>query len=306
MKRMMLYLAAVTAIFATACKKEKIDPLKPTITWESNAGFAQVELTNALDAVVTVNAPGKFQDMKLVLNLGAYNILANQYIKLESNKSKSGSNPVLDLVADDSSANLLGGLGMRVGASLKDRDQLQLDLKKILERILLGQVVDNNTSFAIEVRATDQANNTVSKTAKFHFTAAPAITWDKNASFGEVVLDPGNKVDCKVKIQAPGKIESLTVKLEDGADPTLVTFIKNRTTDKSTTMDLVNDSEVSLALKDYFPTPASITGKDQVVLDFGFMYERYYDMNPSLNTYTLTVKDKNGKETVVQLKFRKN
>ena len=303
---MMLYLAAVTTIFTTACKKEKIDPTKPSIEWTANAGFAQVEMTNALDAVVTLNAPGKFQDVKLVLNLGAYNLLANQYIKIETNKSKGGSNPVLDLVADDSSVNLLGGLGMRVGASLKNSDQLQLDLKKILERILYGQVVENNTSFAIELRVTDQAGGTAAKTAKFHFTAAPDITWDKNSSFGEVLLDPSNKIDCKVKVLAPGKIKELTVNLEDGADPIVATFIKNRTTGGITKMDLVNDPKVSEGLKNYFPTPASITGKDQAILDFGFMYDWSYDIGASLNVFTITAKDQNEKETVVQVKFRKN
>lgn len=304
MKRTALILAAVLTLFTVACKKEKVDPLKPTIDWQANPGFGSVEMTGTLDAIVTLNAPGKFQDLKLVLNLGAYNILANQYIKLESNKSKGGSNPVLDLVADDSSVNLLGGLGMRVGTSLKDRDQLQLDLKKILERILLGQVVDNNTSFSIEVRVTDQANSTVSKTARFHFTAAPTITWDKNETFGEVDLD-ASKIDCKVKVWAPGKIASLTVKLEDGADEEVTKYIKNRTTSKTTTMDLVSDPEVSGQISG-FPAPSAVTGKDQVVLDFGFMYERKPDMSPSLNVFTVTAVDQNGKDAVVQVKFRKN
>ena len=136
----MFYLAAVLAIFATACKKEKIDPTKPSISWDTNASFSQVELTNSLDAVVKVLAPGKIQDVKLVLDLGAFYILANQYIKLEPNKSKSGSNPVLDLIGDDSSVNRLGGLGMRVGASLRGQEQLQLDLKKILNVTWLGSV----------------------------------------------------------------------------------------------------------------------------------------------------------------------
>ena len=303
---MMFYLAVALAVFATACKKEKVDPTKPSITWESNANFGQVELTDALDAVVLVNAPGKIQEVKLVLNLGVNNNLVNQYIRLEPNKSKGGSNPVLDLVEDESSANLLGGLGMRVGKSLVGQEQLRLDLKKILERILQGQPVDNNTTFTIEIRATDQASGNVAKTAKFHFTAAPDISWEKNSSFGEVVLDPAAKIDCKVKVLAPGKIANLTVKLEDGADPIVTTFIKNRTTDGITTMDLVNDPKVSEGLKNYFPAPAAITGKDQAVLDFGFMYDWSYDMGASLNTFTVTAEDQNGKETVVQVKFRKN
>ena len=301
----MFYLAAVLVVFATACKKEKVDPTKPSITWESNAGFGQVELTDARDAVVLVNAPGKIQEVKLVLNLGANNNLVNQYINLDPNKSKSGSNPVMDLVEDTASANLLGGLGMRVGKSLVGQEQLRLDLKKILDRILLGQVVENNTLFTVDIQVKDQASGTIAKTARFHFTAAPDISWEKNASFGEVSLDAA-KVDCKVKILAPGKIDKLTVKLEDGADPAVTTFIRNRTSDGTTTMDLVNDPAVADKIPG-FPAPAAISGKDQAVIDFAFMYDRAPDMSgASLNTFTVTATDKNGKETVAMVKFRKD
>ena len=305
MKKALLIIAAATALLAVACKKEKIDPTKPSITWESNAGFAQVEMTNALDATVTVTAPGKIQDLKLALGLGANNNLVNQYIKIESNKSKGGSNPVLDLVSDDASANLLGGLGMRVGSSLIGREEIKLDLRKILERVLLGQPIDNNTSFTIDVRVTDQAGNSASKTARFHFTAAPTITWAKNQSFEDVSLDAA-EVDCKVSIWAPGKIDRLTVKLEDPADKSVTDKVKNRTGSGNTIMDLVNDEKVSQSIKT-LPAPSAVKDKEQVTLDFSFIYDWVPDMSgASLNVFTITAVDKNGKETVQQVRFRKN
>lgn len=302
---MMLYLTAALALIATACKKEKVDPLKPTITWESNAGFGQVEMTDALDAVVIVKAPGKFQDVKLVLNLGANNNLVNQFIdeKHSNNKSKSGSNPILDLVEDTSSANLLGGLGMRVGNSLRGREELQLDLKKILDRILKGQPVENNSAFTIEIRATDQSGNSESKTARFHFTSAPEFYWAKNVAFDEVDLD--NPIEAKVEIRAWGKIDALTVKLEDGADEFLTDRIKSRTTSGTTLMDLINDEKVSKGIKT-FPAPSSISGKDQTTLDFSFIYDFVPDIGTSLSVFTIAVTDKNGKKSEVQVKFRKN
>ena len=305
MKKALLIIAAATALLAVACKKEKIDPTKPSITWESNAGFAQVEMTNALDATVTVTAPGKIQDLKLALGLGANNNLVNQYIKIESNKSKGGSNPVLDLVSDDASANLLGGLGMRVGSSLIGREEIKLDLRKILERVLLGQPIDNNTSFTIDVRVTDQAGNSASKTARFHFTAAPTITWAKNQSFEDVSLDAA-EMDCKVSIWAPGKIDQLTVKLEDPADKSVSDKVKNRTGSGNTIMDLVNDEKVSQSIKT-LPAPSAVKDKEQVTLDFSFIYDWVPDMSgASLNVFTITAVDKNGKETVQQVRFRKN
>ena len=226
MKKILYLIAAATVLLATGCKKEEVvDPTKPTINWDSNTGFAQVEMTATLDAGITVLAPGKIQDLKLMLNLGANNNLVNQYIKIQSNKSINGSNPILDLVDDDAAANLLGGLGMRVGSSLRGRTELKLDLQKILERILLGQPVENNSIFSMEIRVTDQSGNGVIKTAKFHFTAAPAISWPKNPTFAVVELDAA-EIECKVMVWAPGKIEKMTVTLEEGAAPALVSFVK--------------------------------------------------------------------------------
>ena len=313
MNKFLYVIAAVTVLLAaTGCKKEQVDPTKPTISWESNAGFAQVELTAALDAGITIHAPGKIQDVKLVLSLGSNNNLVNQYIKIQSNKSTNGSNPVLDLVEDDASANLLGGLGMRVGSSLRGREELKLDLQKILERILLGQPVENNTTFTIEIRSADQSGNNVSKTARFHFTAAPSISWPKNPTFAVVELDAA-EIECKVAVWAPGRIEKMTVTLEEGAAPSLISFVKNRTAGGTTVIDLINDGKVNgkdnnndPTFKNWFPAGDAVAGKEQVVLDFGFMFQQKYDLESSNNSFIIVVEDKNGKQTVQPVRFKKN
>ena len=305
MNKIMYILAAAALLLTVGCKKEKVDPTKPSITWDSNTSFGQVEMTPALDANITITAPGKIQDMKLVLNLGGNNNLVNQYIKIQSNKSTNGSSPVMDLVEDESSANLLGGLGMRAGSSLRGREQFKLDLQKILERILLGQPVDNNTSFSIEIRVTDMAGSPASKTAKFHFTAAPEVSWPKNPGFAVVDLDAA-EIECKVNVWAPGKIEKMTLTLEDGAAPALVSFVKKRTTGGTTVIDLVNDEMVKESFKSWFPAGDAVSGKEQVILDFSFMFEKKYDLEASTNTFTIVVEDKNGKQTEQPVKFKKN
>ena len=215
MKKLMYIIAATATLVVAGCKKEKIDPEQPSIAWESNPGFGQVELLNSLDAVVTASAPGKFQELKLTLNLGTFNILANPYISISANKGGS-LNPVLDLMGDASCVSLANGLGMSVGQSLNNRTEVKLNLKAFLEKILQGQVVDNNTTLGIDIKVVDQNGKSAVRTAKFHFTAAPVISWPKNPNFAVVELD--TETDCKVGIWAPGKIESLTVKLEDGRE----------------------------------------------------------------------------------------
>lgn len=308
MKKILYVIAAAMVLLASGCGKEVVDPAMPNVTWTSNPNFGTVELVQSLDAAVTVSAPSKFQDLQLVLGLGKYNILANRFISI-SNNLGGNANPKLDLIADPDCVSFAKALGMNsVGPSLKNSTEVKLDLKAILEKILEGneRVVENNTTFSMEIRVTGQNGKTISRAARIHFTSAPSITWEKNESFGEILLDPADKKDCKIKLWVPGKIDKLTVKLESNADPAVTSFVKNRTADGSTTMDLVNDTGISGSISG-FPAASSVSGKDQVTLDFAFMYDRYPDMSgASLNVFTLTAVDKNGKEDTKQVRFRKN
>ena len=305
MKRVLLLAAALMMVFLTGCKKNKVDPTRPSVTWESNSSFASKELTADLDAKVTVKAPGLFRELSLVLGLGQYNILANQYIKIGSNKGTASTSPTLDLVNDDSSISFVRSLGITAGSALRDREEVVLDLKAILEAIVKGQVVENNTTFTVEIRVKDQSDQSYSRKAQFHFTSAPVVSWAKNSDFAPVDVD-ASKIDCKVEVWAPGKIEKLTVKLESGAAQALVDYVKNRTTDGKQVIDLVEDAMVADSFKDWFPAGKSVSGKDQAILDFGFMYNLKYDLKASTNVFTITAVDKNGKETVQQVRFVKN
>lgn len=302
MKRLLCIAAALMMVFLTGCKK--IDPTRPSVTWESNSSFSSKELTTDLDAKVTARAPGRFKELSLVLGLGQYNILANQYIKIDNNKGSASKSATLDLMGDDSSISFVRSLGITAGAGLKDKEEVVMDLKAILNAIIKGQVVDNNTTFTIEIAIKDQSDQFYSRKAQFHFTSAPVISWSKNSNFDVVDVD-ASKIDGKVEVWAPGKIESLTVKLESGAGQALVDYVKNRTTDAKQVIDLVNDAMVADSFKDWFPAGKSVSGKDQAILDFGFMYNIRYDLKASTNVFTITAVDKNGKETVQQVRFVK-
>ena len=309
MKKILYVIAAATLLLAVGCKKEKVDPVLPSVTWAGNPSFGVAELTKNLDAVLTVSAPGKFQDLKLVLGLGSYNILANPHISIPANKG-GNTNPVLDLVEDASSVSFANGLGMSVGKSLQDKSEAKLNLKAILEDILKGQVVENNTTFSLEVRVTDRNGKTVSKTAKIHFTAAPAISWAKNAGFDAVDLY-ATEIECKVGVWAPGKIEKMTLTLDADAAPFLKTYVSKRisgtgSTDGELVIDLIGDSKVVDSFKSWFPAGNAVNGMEQITLDFGFMYGMKYDLEASSNTFTIDVVDKNGKETIQKVVFRKN
>ena len=303
MKKTVFLTVLAACALLVSCKKP-VNPDLPVITWASNTDFSQKELAPGLDAVVTASAPGKIQTLTIKLGLGAYGILANPYILVSANKSTGSGSPTFDLIDDTSTAAFLKTLGIQAGPSLRGKTVTEIDLEAILEALITGQPIENNTSFSMEIKLTDQAGNSVSKTAKFHFTSGPAFTWDANPAFDIVDLSAA-EMSAKIKVTAYGKIDQFTITLESGAAPELVSYIKNRTSSATTVIDLVNDPKVADTFKDSFPSGSLVSGKTEVLLDFGLMYKNKYDFSPSTNVFTISVTDRNGKNGTVQAKFRK-
>ena len=172
----------------------------------------------------------------------------------------------------------------------------EANIRDVLSLIIIS-------TFTIYINIVDQEKMGVSAKAKIHFTSAPAFYWDNNSNFDVVNLnDP--QVACKIRVNAPGKIKELTVKLEDGADPKLMSYIKNRTAAGGSLIDLITDEKAGTAFKDYFPSGATVNGKIDVALDFSFVYAQRFDMGPSTNIFTIFVKDVNNKEASTQVKFK--
>ena len=303
MKRTLMIVAALAALFATSCKKP-VNPDLPAINWASNPNFAQQELAPGLDGAIAVSAPGKIDMLTITLGLGDYAILANPYIGVSSNKGSGSKSPVFDVVDDSTVASFLQGMGMSAGSSLRGKTLANLDLVEILETLIKGQPVANNTSFTMKLDMKDQAGNTKSATAKFHFTSAPEFVWDNNPGFAIVDLNEA-QIPVKIRVTAPGKIDKFTITLENGADSKLIEYIKNRTTGGKTVIDLIGDETVVSSFKKYFPAGDALAGKTEALLDFSFMYDQKYDMGASTNVFTLSVTDRNGKNTVTQVKFKK-
>lgn len=304
MKRALnIMLAAVLAACVFSCQKP-VNPDLPTIEWPSNTSFAQLELAPGVDGAITISAPGKLDILTITMGLGDYAILANPYIGVSSNKGSGKNSPVLDVIDDPTVASFLQNLGMSAGPGLRGKTVANLNLVDILEKLFQGQPVQNNTSFTMKIDLKDQAGNSKTATARFHFTSAPSFTWDGNAAFNTVDLNAA-KMPCKLRITAPGKIEALTVTLENGADNRVVSNVKNRTANGGTVMDLVNDEEVAKYLSQFFPTGTAVTGKTELLMDFGFMYDWAPDMGTSTNVFTIKAVDRNGKDTTAQVKFKK-
>lgn len=303
MKR--LFLFALSAFLLMSCD-DNIDQDAPSVAWPSNTKFSVVEMGTGFDTSISVNAPAKIESLTLTLGLGDYALLANQYINIGANKSTSNKAPVFDVIDDSKVAEFLSGLGMTAGTGLRGKTIGTLNLEAILEAIVKDQLVANNSSFTVDIKLSDQAGKTVSKVAKFHYTAPPSIVWTDNPDDEIVDLkqySPSKFGPSKVRITAPGKIRDLTVTLEDGGDPALAKYIRNRTTGETLKIDLINDPKAEEALG--FPSSKVLSGKTDAVLDFSFIYGVIPDLGASTNVLSVKVVDNNGKPCVHQLKFKK-
>ncbi len=301
MKRLLFF--ALSAVLLFSCKKT--DEAAPSITWPSNTKFAVVEMGTNQDSNVSVSAPAKIESLELKLGLGEYVRLANRYIEDGSKNKGTKDNPAtLDVIDDSKSAEFLRSLNMTSGVALRGRTISTLNLEAILNAIITGEPVDNNTSFTIDIILSDQAGKEVTKTAKFHFTSPPEIVWQDNQNNDLVDLNEYSKSKpgpSKVKISAPGKIKDLTVTLEYGADAALAKYVQNRV--GNLTIDLINDSKAESEFG--FPAKKVLEGKTDAVLDFAFIYGLIPDIAASTNVFTVKVVDANEKICSMQLKFKK-
>lgn len=304
MKRIILITTVIAAALLCSCKKEGSGA--PSITWAANTNFSAMEMAPGADGAVSLNAPGQFESITITLGLGDLNLTANPYIGVSANKSSGGKAPVFDIIDDSSVASFLQGLGMSAGTGLRGKTVATLDLLAILEKLIEGQPLSNNTTFTLTINIMDQNGKSVNKAAKFHFTSEPTFTLNGGNKFDPI--DLGNAAAAsKVKISAPGKIAKLTVKLEPGADSGLESYITKRTK-SGTLIDLINNEDAIKAFQDYLPGGASATGKTDLTLDFGFMFkEAIYDMTAgsSTNIFTIFAEDQNGKNASAQVKFTK-
>ena len=304
MKRILIITAVIAAALLVSCKKQA-NPDLPSITWQSNEKFAQMELTPAANGAISLSAPGGIQSLTLTLGLGDFVIVANPYISISSNKGTAGKAAIFDVIDDSSVVSFLQDLGMPAGSSLRGNTLTTLDLIKILDKLTTGQPIANNTTFTMDISLVDKEGNSTAKSAKFHFTSEPSYTWDGNNGFEIIDLEAA-KVPAKVKVSAPGKIAKLTIKLESGAAKEVADYIQQRTDHSTTIIDLSGDDKKAAdAFSASFPFGNKVIGKTDAVLDFEFMYTQRFGFSAGTSVFTITTEDQNGKVSSTQARFKK-
>ena len=304
MKRIFILAFAALAALLSACQPQT-DPSLPSISWSANPKFGVQELSVGADGNITITAPGKIEYLLLTLNLGnMYNALVNNHISIDSNRYPTAKAPILDVIDDAEAASFLNGLSMSAGTSLRGKTTTQIDVIKLFDAITGNMVLDNNSSFSIDIALTDKEGNTVSKTAKLHFTSGPEVKWVTKPGNEDNLVDLNKEnPDTRIKVSAPGKIAQLTVTFDSGVKE-LKEYIERRTTGSKLVIDLIGDSKV-VDQFDGFPTGKNVDGKTDVTIDFAFVYKNLVDWSNGTNVFTIYVKDQNGKENKLTVKLQK-
>lgn len=309
MKKTTTFIAAAIAAIFVSCKKE--DPDMIQFVLDDNLSFDKVELVESVNANVTITASRNIDKFSLAFSLGDINSIVNQHIGIAGNKGLNGKSPVFDLIEDPTAVSYLQDLGIQAGTLIRGAEIVSFNLSTVLLALIKGQPVENDATFSVEIKVTDQGGFSASRTVKFHFTSAPEITWPRNTAFSTLnldrqVRDPEGTELYKLSVKAPGKIASLVISLDEStADNKLSTWIVNRVTPVKPVIDLIDDPLASNEFKDWFPTRDALKGAEKATLNFLFVNKNLPDFSDkeSLNTFTITVTDRFGKKAEVQAVF---
>lgn len=317
MKRVIYLIMTVAAIClaATGCNKEKKSKNSSiTISWPANTSFARMEITSSMDATINIKAAAGIESAAMKFTKYPASILGDLQKKISISSNKTGGNantPVFNFVSDSSVESYLKSLGIAAGSALKGKDDVNLELGKLINDMLEGLVIANGEIIATTFTVTDAEGNQASKNMEFRFTSAPELTWKSNADFNPVEVNP-LKTDCAITVSAPGKIAvaKLTVTTSSA---NVKTQIRQYITDQqaeSPIIDLIDDSKAVSAFKSQFSmaTGTDLKGKTSATLDLnkfigGFTYWAAAG-TASEHTITIYLEDENGKNVTQPIKVQ--
>lgn len=298
MKKLILCTAAVLAVLACQKAPAVDNSTKPTVEWDANTTFSEMEISESMNAVVTVKFPEKVSAFRVSLTTLPVELIgvANQIISTSANKASGSKAGVLDLLEDASAAQKLQQMGFAgvVGANLKNATSCKLDFAKLIAALSSGTPLDNQTKFSFTIDVVDNAGNKLSKNnvIRFNWTSAPDIVSDFSFPY---TLSKGTTEKLVLNIDAQGKIGGITLQYEGDGDPGIQAWIKNRN-NNSTLIDLMAENTATAF---GLPKVADLKDKVNVALDLtSFMTNCSYEVTKKGTTLPLTVKvvDNLGKE----------
>ena len=306
MKRFLTMLMAVSAVFAlNSCKEDAPVVDGPSVQWPSNSSFATVDITDDLDASLTVTAPAGIKSFVVSVDSDA----------LESALGAIGITTTdLDLINDATVIGILDGVTqgqLPTGENLLNQTSVNFNISSLVQMINAVTTQDSNHSFTLNV--TDNNAKTATVTCTFHRVGvdAPSMTWESNPDFATTEIE--TQMDVKIEISAPAGISSFVVGVNSGVLNPMISIFTGGSTD----MDLINGPQALLEILSAvgIPTGDDLRSATKVSLDLSNLVPMIITTagNPALGTgalepdsdhvFTLNLTDAAGQNLTQEVTF---
>ena len=287
---------ALLTVFAVSCKKDKKDKIDttPTVTWDANGNFATCEITDKMEASVSITATEGIQDMTIKFTKIPVTLvgLVNQHIAVSDNRATSKNNNLatLDLINDSSVAAWFKELNITVPATIKGSTGCTINFKTLIGNLMSNQELENDETISFTLSITDKEDQNVTKSLSFHYTEGPEITV-KNQAF---------------TLAVPGKIEKAAL-VVSSASTSLNNKLSGSVYDgvkvnDGIQLDLIENSTAAGKLAGYgLSTGSKLKGLTKATLDLTkfinevVLDEIKTDKSVGTHSFTLTIEDANGK-----------
>ena len=290
MKKVIFCLAA--ALVLLSCSKKEPDPSAPTISWESNAGFAVQEMGDSNYGTITVSCSSGIAGLKIkatTITNEDCRVIFKKWIGVQTYKSSMTA----DLISDNSLIELFQeyGIATPVGKDLLKAKSCTLNFKALLDALCKDLPLENGARFAFDIMVSNASGKLVTQSVSFRWTAAATFPSDAPSIYW---LRPNDTNKLTLTIDVPGKVGDFTIAFGgEQADAGILAFIMKKSASKSTVIDMVNDANVQQA----FHMAPVAKNAAQVTIDLSaLMQDLGYEASAGTSTdMTLTVTDVLGK-----------
>ena len=288
------FLIALAALLLVGCQKNNQDSSqKPSIAWQANDSFSEMEIVKDMDAKLALSVPEGVSSFQITLSIPSTLVgIANKMFA--TYKGTASKSPVIDLVYDATAVSALTKIGFLSG-SPKTGTAFTLDFTKLLEELTSDSPLDNASKFSFRISVTDKAQNTLSKDVRFNWTSGPEVELTSNNSLPYSLVRGGSEA-LVIKVTAFGKIAGLTFSLENCTDEGILNYIKRRSGTSSAVIDLMNESTSSAF---NLPAAKDLKGKTSVEITLTSLMQNFsYEASSTGTSMSFVVKvaDELGKE----------
>lgn len=296
MKRFLTALMTVSAIFAlSSCKEnnpvEELDG--PVIEWPANSSFATVDITEDLDASLTVTAEAGIKGLTVEVQS---DLLAAALQLLGITDTE------LDFINDKV---LIGAFAMidpslPTGDRIFNQTEVDFNISTLVQMINSLTMEDGNHTFVINV--TDNNGKTAEATCTFHRVgvSGPSVEWPSNPDFATV--DITEDLDATLTVNAPAGIRTFTVSVDSESLAPMLAMLG-----LSSEMDLINDPIVAAVLGGMgVPTGDQLLDQTSVEFNITSLVALIPELaeNGTEHSFSLAITDNNGTEFTQTCTFR--